>query len=373
MQNEARASYVGIGRKEIIETTFWTLQPSAPRARDPLAQTFMLPVDTMLTSVGLFFMTKDPNLPVTVEIRAVTNGYPGREVYATATVRPEEIVCSPTCSAETRAVFRDPFLATANTEYCIVVLTNSNQYRLGAARLGGKDLATQAAVSRQPYTVGVMFSSSNAMTWTAHQELDLKFRLYGAKFAETGVLTYQAVSLPDASRLVLAASEVIPRGGRIDWQVSTDGGASYRPIANGLATDLGVAATSAKIRAVFSGDPSGVVQAQAAAVMAGKYKLSGVYVSREKEAPAFSDLTIYVDMDTPSGTTQTVKYTVDGGTTWKSFGPAVSSQQVDHAFVQNKYTAHLATPATKVRVKIEQTTNSSLVTPRARRLIVLMS
>jgi len=371
VQNEARASYVGIGRREIIETTFWTLRPTA-RTVDPLAQTFMLGADGFITSIGLFFLSKDTSLPVTVEIRNVVNGYPGREVLATATLRPEEITCSATCSVETKAVFNDPFFATADTEYCFVVLTNSSQYRLGAARLGGKDMATQAVVARQPYTVGVMFSSSNAVTWTAHQELDLKFRIYGAKFKESGVLDFKPVSVPSISKLLLAVAQITPRGSRLDWQVSPDGGVSWQPLANGLPADLRKTVDLVKVRALFSGDISAVAQYRTASVMVGKYKLSGVYVSRAYEAPAFSDVTVYVDMDTPSGTTQTVKYTVDDGVTWTSLGAPVSSRQADHAFVQHKYTVHLASPATKVRIKIEQTTNNRLVTPRARRLIVLV-
>ena len=46
---------------------------------DPLAQTFMIDDvgGVFLTSVDLYFGTKDSNIPITVQIREVVNGYPG--------------------------------------------------------------------------------------------------------------------------------------------------------------------------------------------------------------------------------------------------------------------------------------------------------
>ena len=45
---------------------------------DPLAQTFLIDDNggVFLTSIDLFFKTKDDNVPITCEIREVVNGYP---------------------------------------------------------------------------------------------------------------------------------------------------------------------------------------------------------------------------------------------------------------------------------------------------------
>ena len=50
---------------------------------DPLAQTFLIDDEggVFLTSIDLFFKTKDSNIPVTVQIRDVVNGYQAKRFY----------------------------------------------------------------------------------------------------------------------------------------------------------------------------------------------------------------------------------------------------------------------------------------------------
>ena len=55
-------------------------------------------------------------------------------------------------------------------------------------------------MTQQPYTTGVLLSSSNASTWTPHQDLDLTFRLLACRFTATakriplGTITANQVS-----------------------------------------------------------------------------------------------------------------------------------------------------------------------------------
>mgnify|MGYP007000158911 len=53
---------------------------------DPLAQTFVVPSDggAFITSLDVFFKTKSSNIPVTVQIRPVVNGYPSHRVIPLA-------------------------------------------------------------------------------------------------------------------------------------------------------------------------------------------------------------------------------------------------------------------------------------------------
>ena len=58
-----------------------------PTLSSPLAQTFTVEGDPefevtgrYLTSVDVYFAAKDDNLPITLEIRTVLNGYPGNKV-----------------------------------------------------------------------------------------------------------------------------------------------------------------------------------------------------------------------------------------------------------------------------------------------------
>jgi hypothetical protein len=371
IQNEAKASYVAVGRRQIIEQTIW--QIPWWRIVDPLAQTFNLTEDRYVTAVGLYFATKDPSQPVTVQLRNVVNGYPGPTVLASRTLRPEEVITSADGTAETKVALPDPVLVQANTEYAIAIITPSSQYRVFVARMGAKDIRTGQVVARQPYTVGVMFSSSNGTAWTAHQDMDLKLRLYAAKFANEAILAFQPVPVSQVSKLVLATSQLVPRGAAIAWEWSPDG-QQWFALASDDVTELGNPMDTIYLRARLQGVPSvsPVVQPGAVTLIAMKHKASGVYVSRQITSQPFTTITVYMDMYTPSGTSQAMKYSVDG-VNWVSFGNPVSQQQVDAQFVQYKYQATLSQPATQLRVRIEQSTNSPLVTPRARRLMVLLS
>ena len=58
-----------------------------PAISSPLAQTFLVQGDAevetsgrFLSSIDVYFAGKDDNLPITLEIRNVVNGYPGSKV-----------------------------------------------------------------------------------------------------------------------------------------------------------------------------------------------------------------------------------------------------------------------------------------------------
>jgi hypothetical protein len=78
-----------------------------------------------------------------------------------------------------------PITAVPDMQYCIVAMCNDAVWRLRVAGLGEVDGPTQQRISAQPYIVGVLFSSSNNQTWTAHQDKDLQFRLGGPSHTVT--------------------------------------------------------------------------------------------------------------------------------------------------------------------------------------------
>lgn len=372
VQNEARASYVAVGRRQVVEQTIW--QIPWWRTVDPLAQTFSLLEDRFITSVGLFFGSKDPNQNVTVQIRNVVNGYPGPVVLATKTLTPDEVKVSTNGTQETKVTFPDPVFIPANVEHAIVILTPSSQYRVYAARMAQKDLVSGQIVSRQPYSVGVMFSSSNGTAWTAHQDIDLKFRLYGARFANEAVLAFGKVQVAQITHLLLATVQLVPRGCEIIWQWSRDGQSWYALNTNGV-TGLGAPTDTVYVRAILrgSGGVSPIIQPAACTLVGMKYKNAGAYITRliSSQQP-FTTVTVFADMHTPSGTGQVVEYSLDG-INWTAFGTPVSSQQVDQDFVQYKYQATLGQAVSQVRIRIRQSSTVPGTTPRARRLMVLLS
>ena len=152
---------------------------------DPLAQSILVESEggMFVTSIDLYFKTKDKSLPVSVELRNMVNGYPGQIVMPFSTVfkNPADINTSADGSVATTFTFDSPVYVQDNEEFCFVVLSNSNEYEVFHSRMGDPDLITGETISGQPYG-GSLFLSQNASTWTAEQTDDLKFNMKVASF-----------------------------------------------------------------------------------------------------------------------------------------------------------------------------------------------
>lgn len=168
---------------------------------DPLAQTFLVDLKNgcFLTKVDIFFQSKDANLPVTLEIRTTVNGYPGKRVlpFGRVVKRSEDILTSNDATVATTFTFDSPIYVEENAEYCIVLLSDSTEYKVWISQLGEDAVGTDRRISQQPYA-GVLFKSQNASTWTADQLQDLKFKLYRAQFdiSAPAYFTYVNESIP---------------------------------------------------------------------------------------------------------------------------------------------------------------------------------
>jgi hypothetical protein len=170
---------------------------------DPLAQSFM-PQATggeYVTKVDAFFAQKDDDLPVTLQIREMQNGYPTTKVlpFASKTLDPVDVNVSDTAAVATTFSFDEPVYVKDGVEYCIVLFTDSNKYLAWISRMGETDVGGNRMISEQPY-LGVLFKSQNNTTWTAYDFEDLKFTLYRAKFdtSKTGIITLTNDELPVA-------------------------------------------------------------------------------------------------------------------------------------------------------------------------------
>ena len=161
---------------------------------DPLAQSFLIDDSggAYMTSVDIFFATKDDNIPVTVRIQKMVNGYPGPEVlpFSEVTLNPGSVSTSTDGSTATKFTFESPVYLEENVEYCFVVISQCNTYSVYASRMGETVIGSDRTVSRQPYA-GVLFKSQNGSTWTADQNEDLKFTMRRAEFttSSNGTLT----------------------------------------------------------------------------------------------------------------------------------------------------------------------------------------
>ena len=152
---------------------------------DPLAQSFL--VDDVggvfLTSLDLFFGTKDDTIPVTIQIQEMVNGYPAPRIvpFSTKTLNPTSVNVSSDGTTATTFTFDSPVYLEENKEYCFVVMAMCNTYQVYGSRMGETTLDGTRTVSRQPYA-GVLFKSQNGSTYTADQNEDLKFTVKKAVF-----------------------------------------------------------------------------------------------------------------------------------------------------------------------------------------------
>jgi hypothetical protein len=167
---------------------------------DPLAQTFLIDDvgGVFITSLDLYFASKDSNIPVTLQIREVVNGYPGKTIlpFSEKTLNPSAVSTSTNATTATTFTFDSPVYLQENTEYCFVILANSNNYTTYVGRLGETVIGSDRTISQQPYA-GVLFKSQNGSTWTAEQNEDIKFKMKRAEFSNvTGTVTLTNDALP---------------------------------------------------------------------------------------------------------------------------------------------------------------------------------
>lgn len=221
----ALAKYTALGRVNTAENArnfvLGEQTPSTQRAptkvtqaspkindRKYMAQTFYTPrgnsiqdgevknaYGIFVTSVDLFFKSKPTNgeelLPFTVAISKVDSGLPANEIIASKTLEPAYINISAltpsisNTSAVTKFTFKDPVYLLPETEYAIKLITESGDYEVWTATLGGSytdETGNIRRVSEQPY-VGNFFKSQNASNWNPILNQDLMFRVNRASFS----------------------------------------------------------------------------------------------------------------------------------------------------------------------------------------------
>tara|TARA_R100000030_G_scaffold41449_2_gene31099 strand:+ start:13475 stop:20908 length:7434 start_codon:yes stop_codon:yes gene_type:complete len=189
--------------KPARKATEINVEVKAPH-RDPLAQSFTVDgVGAFLTSFDLYFATKDPGAKVFVELRTMELGTPTSflvQDYTQVALNPDDInvnVNNPFEPVPTRVRFPSPVYLEAEKEYAIVILSPaSDGYEMWTATMGQKTVRTstlpdvQNVVVTKQYIGGSLFKSQNGTIWTASQFQDLTFKLYKAKFVNSGTVTW---------------------------------------------------------------------------------------------------------------------------------------------------------------------------------------
>lgn len=182
--------------------------------RKYMAQTFFTPkgnsivngevknaYGVFVSSIDLFFKSKptdlEEQLPFSVAISRVENGLPANDIIAERTLEPSYINVSnnpsiSNTSTLTKFSFSDPVYLLPGTEYAIKLITESSDYEVWTATLGGEytdETGNLRRISEQPY-VGNFFKSQNASNWNPILNQDLMFRVNRASFSLSPSVSY---------------------------------------------------------------------------------------------------------------------------------------------------------------------------------------
>jgi Domain of unknown function (DUF4815) len=384
--NNAFSTYTAQGTlkttEEIITKTRVTVN-----LYDPLAQSFVFPQDRVVTSFDVYFASKSSSDNIIAQVRGLSDGgFPNQTIYAERILTPSEIKTSADGTVATKIALDDPLMCKAGQSYALVLITDSNEYTAWIGTTGQNLInnPSQTVVS-QPYVNGVLFSSSNARTWTEHQNSDLKFSVYTAKFEEEGVVEFDTLEDLDSDTMLLMATYLTPANTGCYWEIKAvpqaDAGSvsidsvPWQPLANYIEQQVpGTVIGLVKLRATFKSNRyiSPMLTLEDLLFVNFISETEGDYVSLNIDASEspFNTLTMSFDVAAPSGSSITPKYSLDGGQTWKTFTgtPTVARQSAEYS--RYTYSNRVSSTAIneQLKLKLELRADNRFVRPRARRL-----
>lgn len=364
---KAQAIFTGQG---FIEQSVWQNQTTITETRvDPLAQTFTLEKNTQISGIDLWF-TAIPTTGAVIQIRATANGVPILQTLAEANIAPGSILLG---GASTRASFPRPVNLLSDVEYAIVVLCNDAVGAVSVAELGKFDANTQLWVTGQPYTVGVLLSSSNASTWTAHQDRDLAFRILKAEYTQTSrTIELGNVPVVGATDLLLLIHAERPSSETQAAYHLTLPDGTVKTVDDSQPIHLTAPITgNVQISATLTGSVDfAPVLFPGAQLIAGVIGASGTYISRAIPGGAAVTVKVIYEAIVPSGAGVAVAYKgPDVGDAWANIG-SITTRNVDDGFVEF---VHTITAVNELSVQTKLTlTGSAAARPSVRDLRVIV-
>lgn len=180
---------IPVDKRTLTATATSRVVFTQPAVIDPVAQTFFVdanqyPNGLFIKKIDLFFKAKASFIPVQVQLRPTVNGYPSSNTiipFGVVSMNPEDISVSTDGTVPTTFEFGN-MIHLSPGEYSFVIIADSDEYEIFTSRLGEFSLSNpDERVTRQP-TLGSMFKSQNASTWTPEQEEDIKFTLHKCVF-----------------------------------------------------------------------------------------------------------------------------------------------------------------------------------------------
>lgn len=383
--NQAFTTFTAQGTHKITEETVTKTRVTFT-LYDPLAQSFVFPTDRVVTSFDLYFASKSETDNLIIQVRGLSEGgLPNRTVYAERVLTPEEVKVSDDASIPTKVTLDDPLMAKAGEHYCIVIITDSNEYTMWVATLGEDliDNPNESVVS-QPYVNGVLFSSSNAVTWTVHNGSDLKFTVYTAEFQEEAIMEFDVMDDLDSDTILLMASYLTPNNTGCRWEVKIvpeeDVGVvsiddvPWRPLVNYTEQETDVVVGLAKLRAIFKSNRYTSPMLALDDLMFVNFisATEGDYVSKNintSEAP-YNTIKLAYDAFTPPGTSVKAYYSTDKGQTWKEFTSTPNIRRQSAEYARYEFYEKVSSTANNDNLKLKLTLKSEtrFRRPRVRRL-----
>lgn len=374
--NDGSTTYTAQGRHQIMAQTV-VHEKTIVQATDPLAQSFSFSDDSILTRINVYFSAKDSTKNIVLQVRNMVNGYPGTTCYDEEIINNADVKTSENASIATTIDLSQPVYCKANEQYCFTILSDSNEFSMYTATLGETDHFQQKAMTSQPYATGVLFDSSNNMTWTAHQTSDLKFELYRAKYTGKGVIVFDDVNTAQISHVVLAAQSIDYKNAGIFWYYRTSAADPWLPIDTYVANDLSQSTTLMQLRCEMETkySTSPLLAGDCINLVCFTEKSKGAYVSRRVVMEQdFDEIALSFEAAIPSGTKVTPKYSLDD-VSWQEFEnqgePTVTVISDEFNRYEYKKTS-LPVGTRNYRVKLEMESENPIVRPRVRRLMSIL-
>ena len=161
----------------------------------PLAQSIHIGADGLgeadgifVTSLDLYFESKDAVQGITIDIRQMQNGIPTQSIipYSTITIPASSVNISNDASTATTVTFKAPIFLPSDNFYAINISPDGGNpnYRVYTSAVGGNDLQTENPVFKN-WGQGDLFTSTNGNTWNPIPNEFLKFTLNRASFTST--------------------------------------------------------------------------------------------------------------------------------------------------------------------------------------------
>lgn len=302
---------------------------------DPQAQSFSLVEGRHISSIDIQFCAiGDRSEPVLIDVVTMDNGFPTTEIIAQAYVDMNPVLVN----QWQRFTFDVPFFLPASQMFAFVVKTNDPNHSIKAGERGGFDATKQQWIAGQPYTVGTRFSSSNAISWTVHQDSDLMFQINCALFSPVSkTVNLGNFAVTDCSDLIIRADVFLPTDQtKVVFEVTFGSEPVVRILPDQVWERDSFFTGTVNVKAVLTGNSKvSPVVSKSILMISGTLQNTGEYVSRSWTIGTAVDVRAIMSTKLPVGSTLAVS--VDANNDTFAALTQLSASPIDDGFTEREY------------------------------------